>query len=151
MAEFKYRRGLSSEAMRQEIQEQLKGKFAGIAISVEKEAAGPPAGYPVNIEISGEDYGDLIQISESLKNFLNKESIPGVEEIKVDVNKSKPGLVVNIDRRKSGSLGVAAGKLGSNCVVPSLEKKQGFIKKMAKIMTSMCVLTKKIKTIPVLY
>ena len=27
--------------MRQEIQEQLKGKFAGIAISVEKEAAGP--------------------------------------------------------------------------------------------------------------
>jgi hypothetical protein len=29
MAEFKYRKGLSSEDLRQEIQEQLKGKFAG--------------------------------------------------------------------------------------------------------------------------
>lgn len=129
MAEFKYRRGLSSEAMRQEIQEQLKGKFAGIAISVEKEAAGPPAGYPVNIEISGEDYGELIQIAESLKNFLNKESIPGVEEIKVDVNKSKPGLVVNIDRRKSGSLGVAAGQIGQQLRRSLFGEKAGIYKK----------------------
>ncbi|MDC0643827.1 efflux RND transporter permease subunit, partial [Flavobacteriaceae bacterium] len=54
MAEFKYRRGFSSETLRQEIQQALRGKFAGISISVEKEAAGPPAGYPVNIEVSGE-------------------------------------------------------------------------------------------------
>ena len=129
MAEFKYRRGLSSEAMRQEIQEQLKGKFAGIAISVEKEAAGPPAGYPVNIEVSGEDYGELIQIAEALKNFLNNESIPGVEEIKVDVNKSKPGLVVNIDRRKSGSLGVAAGQIGQQLRRSLFGEKAGIYKK----------------------
>ena len=59
MAEFKYRRGFSSEVMRQEIQQALKGKFAGLSISVEKEAAGPPAGYPVNIEVSGEDYDEF--------------------------------------------------------------------------------------------
>ena len=53
-----------------------------------KEAAGPPAGYPVNIEVSGEDYDELIQVAENLKQFLNNESIPGVEEIKVDVNKA---------------------------------------------------------------
>ena len=129
MAEFKYRRGLSSEAMRQEIQQQLKGKFAGIAISVEKEAAGPPAGYPVNIEVSGEDYSELIQIAEELKNFLNNESIPGVEEIKVDVNKSKPGLVVNIDRRKSGSLGVAAGQIGQQLRRALFGEKAGIYKK----------------------
>ena len=129
MAEFKYRRGLSSEAMRQEIQQQLKGKFAGIAISVEKEAAGPPAGYPVNIELSGEDYSELIQIAEDLKNFLNNESIPGVEEIKVDVNKSKPGLVVNIDRRKSGSLGVAAGQIGQQLRRALFGEKAGIYKK----------------------
>ena len=129
MAEFKYRRGLSSEAMRQEIQQQLKGKFAGIAISVEKEAAGPPAGYPVNIELSGEDYSELIQIAEELKNFLNNESIPGVEEIKVDVNKSKPGLVVNIDRRKSGSLGVAAGQIGQQLRRALFGEKAGIYKK----------------------
>ncbi len=129
MAEFKYRRGFSSETMRQEIQQQLKGKFAGIAISVEKEAAGPPAGYPVNIEVSGEDYGELIQIAEELKIFLTNESIPGVEEIKVDVNKSKPGLVVNIDRRKSGSLGVAAGQIGQQLRRSLFGEKAGIYKK----------------------
>ncbi len=129
MAEFKYRRGFSSETLRQEIQQALKGKFAGISISVEKEAAGPPSGYPVNIEVSGEDYDELIQVAENLKTFLNKESIPGVEEIKVDVNKSKPGLVVNIDRRKSGSLGVAAGQIGQQLRRSLFGEKAGIYKK----------------------
>ena len=52
-------------------QQALIGKYAGISISVEKEAAGPPVGYPVNIEVSGEDYDELIQVAENLKNFLN--------------------------------------------------------------------------------
>lgn len=129
MAEFKYRRGFSSETLRQEIQQALKGKFAGISISVEKESAGPPAGYPVNIEVSGEDYNELIQVAEDLKTFLNKESILGVEEIKVDVNKSKPGLVVNIDRRKSGSLGVAAGQIGQQLRRSLFGEKAGIYKK----------------------
>jgi len=129
MAEFKYRRGFSSETLRQEIQQALRGKFAGISISVEKEAAGPPAGYPVNIEVSGEDYNELIQVAEDLKTFLNKESILGVEEIKVDVNKSKPGLVVNIDRRKSGSLGVAAGQIGQQLRRSLYGEKAGIYKK----------------------
>ena len=128
MAEFKYRRGFSSEELRQEIQQALKGKFAGIAISVEKEGAGPPAGYPVNIEVSGEDYEELIAVSEKLKNFLNNESIPGVEEIKVDVNKSKPGLEINIDRRKSGSLGVAAGQIGQQLRRSLFGEKAGIYK-----------------------
>ena len=41
MTEFKYRRGLSSETMRMEIQQRLKNKFPGIVISVEKMGAGP--------------------------------------------------------------------------------------------------------------
>ena len=129
MAEFKFRRGFSSETLRQEIQQALKGKFAGISISVEKQSAGPPAGYPVNIEVSGEDYNELIQVAEDLKTFLNKESILGVEEIKVDVNKSKPGLVVNIDRRKSGSLGVAAGQIGQQLRRSLFGEKAGIYKK----------------------
>ena len=129
MAEFKYRRGFSSERLRQEIQQRLKGKYAGVSISVEKEASGPPAGYPVNIEVSGEDYDQLIQVAQQLKFFLTKESIPGVEEIKVDVNKSKPGLEINIDRRKSGSLGVAAGQIGQQLRRALFGEKAGIFKK----------------------
>jgi len=63
MSEFKLRRGLSSEDLRKEIQAKLQDKYAGLSISVEKEAAGPPVGYPVNIEIKGEDYDELIAIA----------------------------------------------------------------------------------------
>ena len=56
MREYKFRRGLSSEVLRSEVQQQLQGKFSGVSISVEKDANGPPVGYPVNIEISGDNY-----------------------------------------------------------------------------------------------
>ena len=52
MQEFKYRDGVSSESHRKAIQEQLFEKFPGVAISVEKDANGPPAGYPITIEIT---------------------------------------------------------------------------------------------------
>ncbi|MDC1460845.1 efflux RND transporter permease subunit, partial [Flavobacteriaceae bacterium] len=78
MSEFKLRRGLSSEDLRKEIQAKLQDKYAGFSISVEKEAAGPPVGYPVNIEIKGEDYDELIAIAEQLKSYLGKENILGV-------------------------------------------------------------------------
>ena len=112
MSEFKLRNGLSSEEMRKDIQIILKDKFPGIAISVEKEASGPPAGYPINIEIKGNDYNELISIAKDLRQFINNENIPGVEQVKIDVNKSKPGIEVEIDRKKSGSLGVYAGQIG---------------------------------------
>ena len=129
LSEFKFRKGFSSEAMRQEIQQALRGKFAGISISVEKERAGPPVGYPVNIEVSGEDYNELIAVAEDLKTYLNGESVPGVEEIKIDVNKSKPGLEINIDRRKSGSLGVSAGQIGQQLRRALFGEKAGIYKK----------------------
>ena len=128
MTEFKYRRGLSSETMRMEIQQALKDRFPGIAISVEKTGAGPSAGYPINIEISGENYDELIQEAENMRTYLNRENIPGVEELKIDVNKSKPGLAVEIDRRKAGSLGVTAGQIGQQLRRALFGEKAGIYK-----------------------
>ena len=128
MTEFKFRRGLSSETMRMEIQKALKDKFPGIAISVEKMGAGPSAGYPINIEISGEDYDQLIQEANNMRGYLNLENIPGVEELKIDVNKSKPGLAVEIDRRKSGGLGVTASQIGQQLRRAIFGEKAGIYK-----------------------
>ena len=111
-SQFKYRKGLSSESLRKDIQRKLKDKYAGVLVSVEKDAKGPPSGYPVNIEIIGENYDELIETAENLKNYLTSENIAGVEELKIDVNKSKPGVVVNIDRKKAGGLGITAGQIG---------------------------------------
>ena len=129
MSEFKLRNGLSSEEMRKDIQIILKDKFPGIAISVEKEASGPPAGYPINIEIKGNDYNELISIAKDLRQFINNENIPGVEQVKIDVNKSKPGIEVEIDRKKSGSLGVYGGQIGQQLRNSLFGAKAGVYKK----------------------
>ena len=55
MREFKFREGVSSEELRKDIQQELDGKFPGVSISVEKDANGPPAGYPITIEITGKE------------------------------------------------------------------------------------------------
>ena len=129
MREFKFRNGLSSESLRSEIQQFLNGKYPGVSISVEKDATGPPVGYPVNIEISGRDYEKLIQSAQKMKDFLNTENIPGVEELKIDVNKNKPGTQLIIDRKKAGELGVSSGMIASQLRNSLFGAKAGVYKK----------------------
>jgi multidrug efflux pump subunit AcrB len=113
MREYKYREGRNTEQLRKEIQEGLKGIYPGVALSVEKEAVGPPAGYPINLELAGKDYDELINTAEDIRNFVNTKNIAGIEELKIDVNKSKPAMEVVVDREKAGELGVAVGQVGS--------------------------------------
>ena len=112
MREYKYRRGADSELLRQKVQEALVGIFPGVLISVEKDANGPPAGAPINIEIEGPDYAELILVAEKMREFINTKNIAGIDELKIDVNKSKPSMQVEIDRQKAGELGVSAGQVG---------------------------------------
>ena len=129
MQEFKYRDGVSSESLRKAIQEQLFEKFPGVAISVEKDANGPPAGYPITIEITGAAYLDLIQTAEQMKDFLNRVNVSGVEELKIDVNKNKPGTQLQIDRKKAGELGVSASQVGQLLRTSLFGSKAGIYKK----------------------
>ena len=112
MREYKYRRGADSELLRQKVQEALVGIFPGVLISVEKDANGPPAGAPINIEIEGSDYAELILVAEKMREFINTKNIAGIDELKIDVNKSKPSMQVEIDRQKAGELGVSTGQVG---------------------------------------
>ena len=112
MREYKYRRGADSELLRQKVQEALVGIFPGVLISVEKDANGPPAGAPINIEIEGSDYAELILVAEKMREFINTKNIAGIDELKIDVNKSKPSMQVEIDRQKAGELGVSSGQVG---------------------------------------
>jgi len=112
MREYKFRRGEDSELLRQKVQKGLAGIYPGVLISVEKDANGPPAGAPINIEIEGKDYNELINTAEEMRSFINSKNIAGIDELKIDVNKSKPGMQVEVDRKKSGELGVNSMQVG---------------------------------------
>ena len=112
MREYKFRRGEDSELLRQKVQTALVGLYPGVLISVEKDANGPPAGAPINIEIQGKDYAELITTAQKMRDFINERNIAGIDELKIDVNKDKPGMKVVVDREKAGELGVSTGQVG---------------------------------------
>ena len=129
MREFKYREGEDSEQLRKKIQEGLKGIYPGVTISVEKDAVGPPAGYPINIELEGQNYDTLINVAERMRSFINSKSIAGIEELKIDVNKGKPAMEVVVDREKAGELGVSVGQVGQQLRQSLFGDKAGIYKK----------------------
>ena len=112
MREYKFRRGEDSKELQKKITEALKGIYPGLSISVEKDPVGPPAGYPINIELEGKDYDQLVVTAEKMRDYLNTKNIPGIDELKIDVNKSKPAMLVNVDRKKAGELGVSSVQVG---------------------------------------
>ncbi len=129
MREYKFRNGKDSEKLRAKIQEDLKGIYPGVAISVEKDAVGPPAGSPINIELEGPDYDELIATAERMRNFIDSKNIPGIDQLKLDVNKSKPAMQVVVDRQKAGELGVSAGQVGNQLRRSIFGEKAGVYKK----------------------
>ncbi|QVY65226.1 efflux RND transporter permease subunit [Polaribacter sp. Q13] len=128
MREYKYRRGLDSELMRQKLQTALVGIYPGVLISVEKDANGPPAGSPINIEIEGDDYAELIHVAQRMRDFINTKSISGIDELKIDVNRDKPGMEVLVDRKKAGELGVSTGQVGQQLRASIFGNKAGVYK-----------------------
>ncbi|MAO10266.1 MAG: copper transporter [Flavobacteriaceae bacterium] len=111
MREFKLRRGVKSSTVLSEVRDAVKG-FPGASIVVEKDAAGPPVGYPINIELSGEDYEEMLREAENMRSYIENLGVAGIEELKIDVNKSKPEMDVHVDREKAGQLGVSTAEVG---------------------------------------
>ncbi len=129
MREYKFRDGADSNILLKKVQEALQGIYPGVAISVEKDAVGPPAGYPINLELEGDNYAELIATAEKMRDFINTKNIQGIDELKIDVNKSKPSMQVLVDRKKAGELGVTAGQVGQQLRNSIFGAKAGIYKK----------------------
>lgn len=109
--EFKYREGVESQQVLNEIRAGIRD-YPGVQITVAKDEAGPPAGPPINIEITGDDYEKLLVEAENIKSFINEAGIGGIEELKLDVEQGKPELPIDIDRAKARRLGVSTYQVG---------------------------------------
>jgi multidrug efflux pump len=101
-----------SKEILKEISDSLIGQYPGVQISVEKSSFGPPTGKPINIEVIGRDYTNLIKITDSIMAFLDNTNIPGVEGLKRDVDPGKPELIINVDRDKARRFGLSTGQIG---------------------------------------
>ena len=110
--EFIDRKAVKTSDIMGDLRERLKG-IPGLQIVVDKNEDGPPQGKPINIEIAGDDYQGLIDEADRMKQFINKSKIPGIEELKLDIELGKPELIVKVDRQKARRLNVSTAQIGT--------------------------------------
>jgi multidrug efflux pump len=109
--EFEKREGVATRPYMDNIRKAIKG-IPGAEISVDQEQGGPPTDPPVNIEVASEDFDDLIKTAVSLKNYLDSIQVPGVEELKMDVDLSNPEISFTVDRERALIEGVSTAQIG---------------------------------------
>ncbi|WP_136806593.1 efflux RND transporter permease subunit [Desulfosediminicola flagellatus] len=92
-----------------DIRERVKN-IAGGKITIAMEAEGPPTGAPINIEIAGDNFAILGEISNRIKDYLVK--IPYVEDVRDDFVEGIPSVQVMIDRQKAALFGLTTDAVG---------------------------------------
>jgi multidrug efflux pump subunit AcrB len=109
--DYEHRKGKSTGVYLNQIRNVVRD-IPGAEIIVEKLQMGPPTGKPINIEMAGEDLGELVRQSENFIRYIDSMQIEGIEELKSDFASNKPELVVNLDRERANHEGVSAAAVG---------------------------------------
>jgi len=84
--------------------------IAGVKITVDELKEGPPTGPPINIEISGNNFNILNQISQQMQKVL--ESVPNIKDIRDDYQGGLPSVQIKIDRQKTALFGLTTSAIG---------------------------------------
>jgi len=108
-------RAESSATTLARLRESLSG-VPGVDIDFSQDENGPPTGPPVNIEISGPEFETIKDISESIKQRLEKGvqsgQLDGLVDIRDDLNTGRPELAVDIDRERAAQFGLSTSAIG---------------------------------------
>jgi multidrug efflux pump subunit AcrB len=115
LVDFEDRFEASRETMAK-LREQLVG-VPGAEIEFQRDEQGPPTGPPVNIEISGPDFGTIVGISRRLKAQLTEAHdtgrIPELVDIRDNLKEGRPEVAVRIDRERAARFGLDTQKIAS--------------------------------------
>lgn len=110
--QFEKRGGVNTEQYLDSIRKAVRG-IPGAEVSVAQESGGPPTEPPINIEVASEDIDKLVKTAVSLKNYLDSINVPGVEELKMDIDLSNPEISLFVDRERALIEGVSSAQVGT--------------------------------------
>ncbi len=84
-------------------------------IRIEPQEIGPPTGPPVNIEVSGEDFDQIVRITEEITEMLMEASavgaIPGLVDVQNNIAGGFPEYRVLIDQEKANQFGLSVSDI----------------------------------------
>lgn len=98
--EYKKRGGINTSKIMSKLTERLDG-FVGAKIYVDKNEEGPETGAPISIDVSGDEFDQLIKISQDFIKIIEEDQIPGIDELKLSINTNQPEMLIQIDREKA--------------------------------------------------
>jgi len=108
----KNRGDISTVTIMNEVRDAVQG-YAGVEITVDKDADGPPVGAPINIEFTGDEIDTIASLASRAIQYIEDSNIAGIEELKPDVKIGKPELLVNIDRNAARRYGLSTAQIAS--------------------------------------
>lgn len=109
--DYQYRNGVSTQDLLVDIRENVQD-IPGTTITVDKEQNGPPTGKPINIEITGDQFDQIIALTDSVTNYIQAQDIAGIEELRSDLQVSNPEMIIDIDNEKANSYGLSNVQIG---------------------------------------
>lgn len=116
-AEFEYRDSINATSfLLKKLQNDLKGFLpADVQVSIQKNAMGPPQQDPINIEVTSinkGDYKNLILEATKIKNYLDRKKVAGVDELKLNVEATRPEIPIEVDREQVRRLNASTSQVG---------------------------------------
>ncbi len=104
----RWERSQNSFKTMDDIKQMVQG-IPGARIDVVQPNDGPPTGKPVEIQIKGNNFTKLSEISE---NMIRKiKDVPNITQLKDNYEKGKPELRIRIDREKAALAGLNTAKI----------------------------------------
>jgi multidrug efflux pump subunit AcrB len=104
------------------VREQLQG-IPGTTIEITKDEAGPPTGKPVNIEVAGEEFDEIVAVSQAIKQRLirgatqpdstGQPPLEGLVDISDNLNTGRPEFQVDIDRERAARFGLSTSQIAT--------------------------------------
>jgi multidrug efflux pump subunit AcrB len=83
----------------------------GAEFEVRKQDMGPPAGAPVGIELTGENWDTLGKLTKEMTEAI--KPIPGLVDLKDDFNLGRPEVQVRVDRERAKLVGAGTFQVAS--------------------------------------
>lgn len=99
----------NSTKLVERIREEL-GAVPGAEVQVEKQEEGPQTGAPVSIELSGDDFDVLSRYSSEIIRKI--ETIPGLVDVRDDLEDALPEIQFRVDRQRAALLGLDTDAIG---------------------------------------
>jgi multidrug efflux pump subunit AcrB len=93
------------------LEDTLPGLLPGVKVQVVKQENGPPAGKPVELEVSGDDYGQLSLLADSLKKVISQ--VPGLTNVTHNYDPARPEIRISVDREQAKRLGFSTVDVAS--------------------------------------